>query len=144
MGILYVSVPLWLINLLMGKRCFDGAAEGAGAGGEIEGGRGLERVGEVGMMGDEVNGFGPLFALKRVGDRADDAARDGFSAIDDGGGFDRAAFFDRGEHRINVAGAVGRVEFVKVEAFGFPVLVEADGEVEVRLALEPADVSADF
>ena len=123
---------------------FDGGAEGAGAGGEVESRGGFEGVGERRVVGDQVDGFGPLLALERVGDGADEAAGDGFASVDDGRGFDRAALFDGGEHRVDVAGEIGGVELVEIEAFRFPVLVEADGEIEVRLVLEPADVGADF
>jgi hypothetical protein len=43
-----------------------------------------------------------------------------------------------------VGGAVVGIEFVEVEAKRFPVFVQADGDVEVRLALEPVDVRASF
>lgn len=128
----------------MMDRGFDGGAEGAGAGGEVEGGGRFERVGERRVVSEEVDGFGPLVALKRVGGGANQAARDGFPAIDDRGGFDRAAFLDGGEHGVDVAGAVGGVELVKIEAFGLPVFVKADREIEIRLVLEPADVGADL
>ncbi len=96
------------------------------------------------MVGAQVDGFGPGFAEKRIVLRVDEARDGDGAAVDDGGGVDGQVRGGGGEEGRGEAGLVGRGELVEVVAGGFPVLVQAEREVEGWLAAEPGDVSGDL
>lgn len=96
------------------------------------------------MFGKEVDGFGPGFTEERVVLRVDEAREGDGAAVDDGGGVDGQVRGGGGEEGRGEAGLAGRGELVEVVARGFPVLVEAEREVERRLAAEPGNVGGDL
>ena len=101
---------------------------GGDAGGKRLGGRGFE--GEVvrGVLEGEPHGFGVLGAVGEVGNGAGDEAVVGVHAFDDGGAVNAADGFDGGEDSVADEGLGGLVEFVEVEALGFPVFMEAEAD----------------
>ena len=114
---------------------FPGGEGGAG-GGEVGGNTGVEGLGGggfegevvVGVLEGEEHGFGVLGAVGEVGNGAGDEAVGGFHAFDDGGAVYTADGFDGGQDGVADEGVRGLVEFVEVEAGGFPVFMEAEAE----------------
>jgi len=49
-----------------------------------------------------------------------------------------------GNHGFGEGGPIVGIQLIYVETLGFPVFVQAEGEIEPRLALQPDDVGADL
>ena len=96
------------------------------------------------MVGAQGDGFGPSFTEKRVVLRVDEARDGDGAAVDDGGGVDGQVRGGGGEEGRGEASLAGRGELIEVVPCGFPVLVEAEREVERRLAAEPGNVGDDL
>jgi len=93
-------------------------------------------------MGAKVDCFGPRFPQEGIVDWPDDAGGGRRSTVDGEGFVDGAEWADGLEHGFGEAAAIFGVEFVKIEAGGFPILVQAEREIERRLTLQPCDVGS--
>ena len=94
-------------------------------------------------MGDEIKGFGPLRTRVWVDARADDAVFGG-AVFDQFVRIDGAYSGDGFDHGFGEGRAAVRILFVKIKAVGFPVFVQQEAQIEIRLAVEPGDVGFDF
>src|SRR6185503_19612400 len=91
-------------------------------------------------MRAQVDRFGPWIAEQRVVDRTDDAGLRDRASIDYRRGFDGARCRHGSNHGAGVTAASTGIELINIKTAGLPVLVQAHGEIEVRLALQPAGV----
>lgn len=89
-------------------------------------------------MRAQVDRLGPLFSQQRIGNRPDDAGFGNRESIDDGRRFDWACPGAGVEHRPGKTPLAGGIQFVDVQALRLPVFVQAEGEIEIWLALQPA------
>jgi len=103
--------------------------------------RRFQGVGQPCLVHDQVECLSPLRACGRVEVRTDDAAP-GRAVFDVFRWVNRADFRDTRDDGFSPRGAVFRIQLVNVKAVRFPVFVQAEAEVELRLALQPGNVCA--
>ena len=105
--------------------------------------RAFDRVGKPGVVGPQVDRFRPGFPFMGITGWADDAI-DRLPAVDQGTWINRAKFRHFFEHGAGKTRLEVGILFVHIKSGGLPVLVKAKRKVEIRLALQPRNVGADF
>ena len=116
-----------------------GGDEGLDAGRKGKVGRGFEGEGVAGAVLKEPEGFGPQGTRERIDVGMNESAVGG-AVFDDGREIDGADGGDLLDGFSRLRGTPVGIQFVEVEAVRFPVFVQTQREVEIRLALEPGDV----
>jgi hypothetical protein len=122
----------------------DGGRECRDAGGEGKVGGCFEGDAVAGAVLEEPEGFGPIGAGGGIGGGQDDAWGLGGTTVDDLGGVDGADLTDGLDDGLGEGRLVIWIEFVEVEAGGFPIFVEEEGKIEGRQGGEPPDMGGDF
>jgi len=92
------------------------------------------------MMLTQVDRFWPVLAQFRVTLRADDSSFIDGSSVDDFISLDWHVGFGGGPNFQGQTCSAQRVELVKVETVRFPILVQAERQIETGLELQPANV----
>jgi hypothetical protein len=91
----------------------------------------------------EEEGLGPLGSLVGIENGPDDAAGGGAS-VDGGREVDGADGLDGLDHGGGEGGVLVGVEFIDVKPLGLPILMEAEGQVEIGLLMKPGHMGLDF